>query len=288
MRVTLRRSDGHAGGFGDLLERVPERVLQQHDLRLLGRNTGECQAQLAAQLGVACVACRIVPGLQMRAERFVDPSLPAFRRIKACIHDEPVQPRRELRAAPELLQSHADLGERLLCGIARVVGIAQELTREPFHFRRMPGEQHFERLPVAVLRALDEDRVAQLLVGEGDVAAEIEPDRAGFPHRASLVVVGELSPEGVLPLLVGRFGKPYRFVESCASTQLLLGADDPEGATVVTDHQTAGRGRLGRTWDDVPGRALLLSVLLRPAARMALWPELSLIAGEAVAAALRS
>jgi BirA family biotin operon repressor/biotin-[acetyl-CoA-carboxylase] ligase len=97
-----------------------------------------------------------------------------------------------------------------------------------------------------------------------------------------------LSPEGVLPLLVGRFGKPYRFVESCASTQLLLGADDPEGATVVTDHQTAGRGRLGRTWDDVPGRALLLSVLLRPAARMALWPELSLIAGEAVAAALRS
>lgn len=92
----------------------------------------------------------------------------------------------------------------------------------------------------------------------------------------------------MLPLLGGRFGKPYRFVESCASTQLLLGDDNTEGATVATDHQTAGRGRLGRDWEDAPARALLFSVLLRPEAPMALWPELSLVAGEAVAAALRA
>jgi BirA family biotin operon repressor/biotin-[acetyl-CoA-carboxylase] ligase len=99
--------------------------------------------------------------------------------------------------------------------------------------------------------------------------------------------VSDLSSDALLPLLVGRFGQPYRFVESCPSTQRLLGEDDPEGATVVTDHQTEGRGRLGRTWEDVPGRALLLSVLLRPEAPMPLWPELSLVTGEAVAAALR-
>jgi len=92
----------------------------------------------------------------------------------------------------------------------------------------------------------------------------------------------------VLPLLRGRFGRPYRYVESCASTQRLLGEDDPEGTTVATDHQTEGRGRLGRTWEDEPGRAILMSVLLLPAAPTPLWPELSLIAGEAVAAALRS
>ena len=92
----------------------------------------------------------------------------------------------------------------------------------------------------------------------------------------------------MLPLLSGRFGRPYRFVETCASTQRLLGADDPEGMTIVTDHQTAGRGRLGRIWEDIPGRSLLLSVLLRPEAPMQLWPELSLVAGEAVAAALRT
>ncbi len=91
-----------------------------------------------------------------------------------------------------------------------------------------------------------------------------------------------------MPLLGGRLGTPYRFVESCTSTQLLLGDDDPEGATVATDHQTAGRGRLGRVWEDAPARALLFSVLLRPEAPMAVWPELSLVAGEAVAAALRA
>jgi BirA family biotin operon repressor/biotin-[acetyl-CoA-carboxylase] ligase len=100
--------------------------------------------------------------------------------------------------------------------------------------------------------------------------------------------VSDLSSDAVLPLLVGRLGRPYQFVEACPSTQRLLGDDDPEGATAVTDHQTEGRGRLGRTWEDVPGRALLLSVLLRPVAPMPLWPELSLVAGEAVAAALRT
>jgi BirA family transcriptional regulator, biotin operon repressor / biotin---[acetyl-CoA-carboxylase] ligase len=38
----------------------------------------------------------------------------------------------------------------------------------------------------------------------------------------------------------------------------------PEGLVLVADHQTAGRGRLGRTWSAEPGTALLVSVLLRP------------------------
>jgi BirA family biotin operon repressor/biotin-[acetyl-CoA-carboxylase] ligase len=100
--------------------------------------------------------------------------------------------------------------------------------------------------------------------------------------------VSDLTPEHVLPLLRGRLGTPYTFVESCPSTQRLLGDADSEGTTVVTDHQTAGRGRLGRAWEDVPGRSILMSVLLRPTVPMPLWPELSLVAGEAVATALRA
>ncbi|MEP6622802.1 MAG: biotin--[acetyl-CoA-carboxylase] ligase [Acidimicrobiia bacterium] len=38
----------------------------------------------------------------------------------------------------------------------------------------------------------------------------------------------------------------------------------PAGLVVVADHQTAGRGRLGRTWVAPPGASLLISVLLRP------------------------
>ena len=100
--------------------------------------------------------------------------------------------------------------------------------------------------------------------------------------------MSRVDAQAVLPLLRGWLGKPYRYVESCPSTQRLLGEDDSEGTTVATDHQTEGRGRLGRRWEDAPGRAILMSVLLRPPAPTPLWPELSLVAGEAVAAALRA
>jgi BirA family transcriptional regulator, biotin operon repressor / biotin---[acetyl-CoA-carboxylase] ligase len=99
--------------------------------------------------------------------------------------------------------------------------------------------------------------------------------------------VSDLSPGSVEPLLRGRLGRPYRFVEECASTQRLVDPDEAEGTTVATDLQTEGRGRLGRTWETPPGRALLVSVLLHPRPPMAIWPELSLVAGEAVATALR-
>jgi BirA family transcriptional regulator, biotin operon repressor / biotin---[acetyl-CoA-carboxylase] ligase len=100
--------------------------------------------------------------------------------------------------------------------------------------------------------------------------------------------VSDLSPGSVEPLLQGRLGRPYRFVEECESTQRLLDPNEAEGTTVATDLQTHGRGRLGRTWETPPGRALLFSVLLHPRPPMAIWPELSLVAGDAVAEALRA
>ena len=99
--------------------------------------------------------------------------------------------------------------------------------------------------------------------------------------------MSDLSPGSVEPLLRGRLGRPYRFVEECASTQRLLVDTATEGATVATNLQTHGRGRLGRRWEAPTGRALLFSVLLQPTPPMALWPELSLVAGDAVATALR-
>jgi len=65
-------------------------------------------------------------------------------------------------------------------------------------------------------------------------------------------------------------------VESCESTQQLVDVSLPEGALVVADHQTAGRGRLGRSWDAPPGKALLISILLKPPPERHA-PELSLV-----------
>lgn len=77
-------------------------------------------------------------------------------------------------------------------------------------------------------------------------------------------------------------GKPRLDVETCESTQLLVDTSLPEGALVVADYQTAGRGRLGRSWEAPPGTALLFSILLKPPPERHV-PELSLVAGIAVA-----
>jgi BirA family biotin operon repressor/biotin-[acetyl-CoA-carboxylase] ligase len=99
--------------------------------------------------------------------------------------------------------------------------------------------------------------------------------------------VSDLAPEVLEPLLRGRLGRPYRFVLECPSTQRLLADEAVEGATVATDFQTAGRGRLGRSWLAPAGTSILCSILLRPATPTVLWPELSIVAGDAVARALR-
>jgi len=55
----------------------------------------------------------------------------------------------------------------------------------------------------------------------------------------------------------------------------------PAGSVVVADHQTAGRGRLARSWQAPPGTALLASFVLPPS------PLLSLAVGVAAARACR-
>ena len=100
------------------------------------------------------------------------------------------------------------------------------------------------------------------------------------------VVTDTLSPEAVAPYVRGRFGKPYLYEPECESTQLLLlGSGLPEGAAAATDHQTAGRGRFGRRWEEPPASSVLVSVMLHPPPERHL-PELSLAAALAAAEAV--
>ncbi|MBZ5740887.1 biotin--[acetyl-CoA-carboxylase] ligase [Nocardioides sp. GBK3QG-3] len=61
----------------------------------------------------------------------------------------------------------------------------------------------------------------------------------------------------------------------------------PEGLLVVAEHQTAGRGRLDRSWATPPRSALLFSLVLRPTVPAADWPWLPLLTGHTVAKTLR-
>jgi BirA family transcriptional regulator, biotin operon repressor / biotin---[acetyl-CoA-carboxylase] ligase len=92
-----------------------------------------------------------------------------------------------------------------------------------------------------------------------------------------------LSPERVVPLLRGRFGRPYVHVPRCRSTQELV-RGLPEGAVATTDEQTAGRGRLGRTWVSPPGTGLLVSLSLWPVTDPGRLAPLSLVLADAVCA----
>jgi BirA family biotin operon repressor/biotin-[acetyl-CoA-carboxylase] ligase len=62
-------------------------------------------------------------------------------------------------------------------------------------------------------------------------------------------------------------------------------AGEPEGLVVAADVQTAGRGRLDRTWEAKPASALLVSILLRPDIPAARWHLLTAAAGLAAVAA---
>lgn len=66
-----------------------------------------------------------------------------------------------------------------------------------------------------------------------------------------------------------RLGHPIVFYPAIASTNTRAGELAREGAAegtmVTTDDQTAGRGRIGRTWKSLPGQQLALSLILRPA-----------------------
>jgi BirA family biotin operon repressor/biotin-[acetyl-CoA-carboxylase] ligase len=74
--------------------------------------------------------------------------------------------------------------------------------------------------------------------------------------------------DALTPLLCGRFGTPLRHLENIDSTNaeaLRWAAEGaPEGAVVVADDQSAGRGRWGRTWESTAGSSLLCSLVLRP------------------------
>lgn len=66
----------------------------------------------------------------------------------------------------------------------------------------------------------------------------------------------------------GRFADVRWFVEVDSTNRVaadLARAGAPDGVVVGADHQTAGRGRRGRTWESRPGASLLVSVILRPA-----------------------
>lgn len=75
---------------------------------------------------------------------------------------------------------------------------------------------------------------------------------------------------------------PFKFFPQCESTMDIArqwavdGA--PDGAVVIAEEQTAGRGRFGRAWHAPAGTSVMLSVILRPTIRSEYMPVMSMAA----------
>lgn len=92
--------------------------------------------------------------------------------------------------------------------------------------------------------------------------------------------------------LVGEGGGLYTSLEVVPATgstnsDLAARADGPEGAVLIAEEQTAGRGRLDRTWTAPARSGLFFSVLLKPSdVPVERWGWLPLLAGVATATGL--
>ena len=88
----------------------------------------------------------------------------------------------------------------------------------------------------------------------------------------------------------GRIGWRIHYFDEIDSTQeaarelAASGAD--QGTLVIAERQTAGRGRMGRTWHSPSGVNLYTTIILRPPIPLADVPRMSLVAGVAAAEAL--
>src|SRR5437868_2618396 len=75
-------------------------------------------------------------------------------------------------------------------------------------------------------------------------------------------------------------GRARRVLASCASTNdeaiAWARAGAPEGAVVIAETQTRGRGRMGRSWSSPAGEGVYLSLVLRPPLPPAAAPPLTL------------
>jgi BirA family biotin operon repressor/biotin-[acetyl-CoA-carboxylase] ligase len=160
-----------------------------------------------------------------------------------------------------------------------------------------------------VLAALREEEGK--LVSGADLAKRLGVSRAAvWKHISQLRAVGYgidtvpfegyrlvsrpdlmLSAEIKSGLKTERFGREvYAFRETSSTSDVasaLASGGAEEGTVVVADKQTAGRGRMGRSWESAPGVGIWMSVILRPRVPPMTVPRVTITSAVAVSELLK-
>src|SRR5499427_1972995 len=102
-----------------------------------------------------------------------------------------------------------------------------------------------------------------------------------------------LTPDMLKRRLKGSlFGKHvYHFLKTDSTNRVAMElgyAEEPEGAVVLAEEQTAGRGRAGRAWHSERGTGIYVTILLRPKISPVQAPLLTMMAGLSAQAAIQA
>ena len=106
-----------------------------------------------------------------------------------------------------------------------------------------------------------------------------------------LTIPDTLEPLNIqVGLKTKRIGQVMEYVESCTSTQIiahqLAQEGAPDGAVVLTETQTAGRGRMARKWDSAAQKGVWMSIILRPEVPPQKAPQFTLVTAVAIVRAI--
>lgn len=91
-------------------------------------------------------------------------------------------------------------------------------------------------------------------------------------------------------LRTAKYGRNITYLERCASTQIIAHEaaqeDVEDGTVILSEEQTAGKGRMARPWDSKAGKGIWMSVIARPRLAPQQAPQMTLVAAVAVTRAI--
>lgn len=156
--------------------------------------------------------------------------------------------------------------------------------------RSKPGHP-FSSVKLARLFKLSEEDLASTLGLLTDWGYKIKADRKGqytFVSAPDSYLAAEISNK-LKTKIIGKRIYAYKSVQSTNTIAIQLASSGaPEGTLVIAEHQTKGRGRLGRSWYSPEKIGLYCSVILKPKFHPTLAPGMSLITAVAVADTIAS
>lgn len=104
-------------------------------------------------------------------------------------------------------------------------------------------------------------------------------------------------PDRILPaklaalLETKRMGRKLHYFEELDSTQTkaheLVSKGSGEGALIIAESQTSGRGRMGRSWHSPAGKGIWMTLLLKPGIPIHFTPHLTLLTSVALCRVIR-